>query len=375
MILIPRIVMLDTSHLGEMSRDYWDASSYRRVRETVDELAAANWYIGITFSHIAELIRHRDDRVVNDRLEFLRVLPHVAWVRPYCGNWFPGTIVDVHLREIECRFELPNSDAELRIEHLRPIIWETGTGAEIIQKDFPGWKPLRSQAQRHVHDEIYIESMIRPDAGRIRSTTIGEMRKLPIREKSERAKFLQRFAAEFQRQLIEHGDPKLTRPDLAANTFALDAVKRIEKAEQRSDNPTAELLFEYGIDEELLDPLMTMEDFGFLTVFARRLQLLAEMLRPPRLLTLQEIKSEDLPSWLIYRELMRAHGRECRVAGSNMGDSDIASVGLYADMCVVDKRTHNHLRQSRRRIPSLSIFLNRYTKASHYSTVLNRIPA
>lgn len=371
MILFPGIIMLDTSHLIEMSRDYWIEGFHPQVRETIDELAGANWYIGLTFSHITELIRHPDDRVVNKRLDFLRVLPHVAWVRPYSGNWFPGTLADVHLREIECRFELSDATVEFRIEHLRPFIWETGTGAEIIQKDFLGWEPLRSEAQRLLHDEIYIESMTRPDIGRIRDTTIAEMRKLPVRPKAERAEFLRLFTNDLHRQLVQHGDQRMSCPDLAAKKFALDAVKRIEEVEQKSDNPTAELLLEHGINEDSLDPSMTMEELGFLTVFARRLRLLGELLQPPKSLSTEDVAMEDLPSWLIFRELMRAHARELRVKGSNMGDSEIAATGLYADLCIVDKRTLSHLSQSRRRIPALNQMLNRFKKASSYRDIVN----
>jgi hypothetical protein len=367
--------MIDTSLLGEMSRDYWLADRHYMVRETVDGLAAANWYIGLTFSHVTELIRHNDNRIANERLDFLRVLPHVAWIRPYNGNWFPGGIIDVHLRELECHFDTPGLSAELKIDHLRPVLWETGTGAEIIQKDFDGWGPLRSQARRQIQDDIHYASIARSDVGGIRKRRLSEIRKLPIRPKNERAIAAKVFAAELNRQLLDYGDERLTQTSLAARSFTSDVVRRVAEIGRDSDDPTAELLLEHGVEEESLRPSMTMEELALLTVFGEHLKLLAQLLRPPKSLTLREITMDDLPSWLIIRELMRAHWREVRVSGSNLGDSDISGAGLYADICVVDKRTHDYIRQSRQRIPALNMLLDRYKKVSSYQQLIESVRA
>jgi hypothetical protein len=205
--------------------------------------------------------------------------------------------------------------------------------------------------------------------------TLAEICKLPIRPKNERAPFLQSFAVELHRQLLGHGDRRLTAAESAARSFALDALKRVEEAEQDSENPALAILLDHGIDEESLEPSMTMEDLELLAVFARRLLLLGERLRPPRSLTLREMNMECLPSWLVIRELMRAHGREDRVSGSNLGDSDIAGAGLYADICVVDKRTHNYLHQSHQRVPSLNKLLDRYKKTSNYRGLMDCVSA
>jgi hypothetical protein len=250
---------------------------------------------------------------------------------------------------------------------LRPSIWETGTGAEIIQHNSPGWNLLRAQSKRHHQDQILLESLKRPDIGKIRHTTIAEMRRMPIRPKEERAAFFREFVSDIHRQLVEHGDDRLSRPELAATAFATGAVKRIEDCEQVSEEPIAELLSRYGIVEQSLDPNMTIGDLGFLAIFARQLQILGEMLRPPRSLTINDISMSDLPSWLVFRELMRAHCEEQHVSASNSGDSYIAGVGVYADLCIVDKRTYEYLRQARPRLKSLQDVFGRYKKLSHYS--------
>jgi hypothetical protein len=208
--------------------------------------------------------------------------------------------------------------------------------------------------------------MIRPDMGQIRKLTVGELKAFPIRPKEERIEFVKQFASDLNRQLVDHGDLRLANPKAAAREFALNTLERIEEAEKVSDNPTAALLWEHGIDESSLDSSMTMEDLGFLTVFATRLKLLGARLRPPKVLSVRDLGMDDLPSWLIYRELMRLHSREHRIKGSNMGDSEIAGIALYADTCVVDKRTHNHLNQSRKRIPALGKRIDRFKKASNY---------
>ena len=58
-------------------------------------------YIGISANHVFELIRHGDPAVVRDRLNFLRSIELMAWVRPVSGNWFPGSYVDVLVREVD----------------------------------------------------------------------------------------------------------------------------------------------------------------------------------------------------------------------------------------------------------------------------------
>ena len=84
-LIKPKMVSLDSSTLGKISKDFWhnDSGRARRARDFIDTAVSNSIYIVLSLTHLTELLRHANDTEVANRIRFLQRLPLVAWPRRY----------------------------------------------------------------------------------------------------------------------------------------------------------------------------------------------------------------------------------------------------------------------------------------------------
>ncbi|MET4387524.1 hypothetical protein ABIB73_003279 [Bradyrhizobium sp. F1.4.3] len=70
LLLTPRFIALDSSHLGDIARDRASMNSERRCAAEKFQRAfdASNNVLLLSWHHIQELLSHRDDQVVVERV-------------------------------------------------------------------------------------------------------------------------------------------------------------------------------------------------------------------------------------------------------------------------------------------------------------------
>ena len=144
-LAIPKIVVLDSATLGKVSRDYWNQDPCLRdkARSFITRLQNLGVFITFTATHIVELLRHEDEQVVRKRLTFLRSIPLIAWLRPYDRGWFPGTIIDLHLRELHVVIHGSAKKWSKIVEEVRSELWETGVGSEMFVDNDEFWTEIK----------------------------------------------------------------------------------------------------------------------------------------------------------------------------------------------------------------------------------------
>jgi hypothetical protein len=372
MIVLPKFAVLDTATLAKLAHDSFcdDSASRARVRSLIEGFKQSGTYIGITFTHLAELLGHADETKVRDRLKFLRGVPLMAWVRPYNRTWFPGSSLDLLLREIEVAAQQKAQWSEIT-RQVRPDVWETGTGEEIIADHDRLLPLLRARLKRHRDIGIYVASVRRTDPGRVSSVTLKEIQTWRSRSKKQRKAYWAPFAQDLQAQLEKHGDRRLGEPRQAAVDFANQSYTRIEKILAQHGDPTQRILEEFEVPPERVSPEMTIAELGELAVYAEKLKIFGKRLRPPRKLTMANIPPDALPSYVFSRRLEGMQQTADRVSGSDLGDQHIAALLLYADFVEVDKRTQEYLRRVQRLDPELATLMGRFGRASRYEQLLD----
>jgi len=371
MLILPKIAIIDSATLGKVSHDFWssDESVRRKAHTWLTEMQHQSIYIGFTLTHVFELIRHQDDKIVRDRLAFLHQLPYIAWVRPYDRAWFPGGIPDLLRRELHAFLHRGKRTwSEIR-DDVRSELWETGVGSEMFVKDSHLWNTLRAEAIAQHQHEKYVASVARTDPGHINQTKLREAVQFERRRKDEIVPFMRQFAATMKEQLDEHGDERLSNSTDISIDFANNTLKRLAGLEKQGGDVFEGLLALRGVPIEWIHPELTIGDIGELAVYVERLTQLSGGLVPRLHVTAKEVPPNTLPAYVFERRLTSIQRKAARVSGSDFGDSHLSVLSLYADGVEVDKRTHEYLRQIRRTDPTLTELLGNVFRCSDYSII------
>jgi hypothetical protein len=367
----PKIVVLDSATVGKVSHDYWNQDAHLRdkARSFITRLQYLGVFVTFTLTHVSELLRHENEQVVWGRLKFLRSIPLIAWLRPYNRDWFPGTIPDLLCHELHAVVHGSAQNWQEIVNKVRPDIWETGMGREMFVEDDELWL-IQMEKSKYLHaKEKYIASVDRTDPGQIRDLKIGDLLKLPIRPKEERAAYMRRFAQEMKNQLDCHGDKRLDCSQEIAIDFTNRRFQDIQAIDEMGGNPIQTLLWCQDVPKELISPEMTVKEYNELAIYAKRLKMLSGNLRPAVELTMKDVPQDMLPSYVLERKLSSIQRKAERVSGSDLGDRYISPLIFYADGVEVDKRTYEYLKQIRRNEPELASLMGQFFLSSDYSQI------
>jgi len=290
-------------------------------------------------------------------------------LRPYDRTWFPGSPVDLLTRELDTVVHHSARSWREIIQRVRPGLWETGVGADLFVEDSRLWSAIQGEAKRQHEQEKYVASVARTRPAGNNELRLCDLLESPRRPAEKRAGYMKRFAEEMERQLHRHGDKRLDHAGKIASGFANNTLKRIQAIDALGGNPIQRLLETAGVPVELVGPETTVDEIGELAVYAQRLKSLGDKLNPPRDVHVRDIPPDTLPSYAVERRLALLQNKADRISGSDLGDSYIAPLVLYADGIEVDKRTLHHLKSIRRADPSLANLMKPFFRSSDYLDV------
>ena len=370
---MPKIVVLDSSTIGRVSKDYWSTEKSDRDKAHVflERMKELGIFIAFTWTHVSEIIRHGNTQVVRDRRKFLHNLPLIAWIRPYSNHWFPGSFVDVLLRELHAVVHASAGTFTEIVEEVRPKLWETGMGSEMFVDNDKFWSEIRFHSELARERDKYVASVARTDPGQMKNVKLADVSNIPIRPREERKTYTKQFVREIQEQIDRHGDKCFGYAREAAFDLANDAFLRTQ-CYVNDEESHRELLESLGVPPESVSSEMTIGEIGALGVYARQLSILANGLCPPMDLTIRDVPPDTLPSIVLDRELTEIQRKALRVSGSDLGDSSIVPLVLYSDGVEVDKRTHEFLSQIKYDGLSLDTIMRKFFRSSDYSLIPER---
>lgn len=374
MIVLPKIIAFDSSTLVNLSRDYWCRSDELRAqsRRLLQFFSDRGILVAFTITHVCELIRHDDYKVVRDRIDFLRRIPLVAWLRPYDKNWFPSGMPDVLRREIDAvRLHNLNSWPDI-LQFVREELWETGTGAELFRDDDEFWQPLRQTALSHIEYEQRVASFGMTNPGGVADLTLSDADSLPKRSPSSWPAYFHVLTADLKKQLEQFGDHKLSNTATIASEFTADTLEKIKSFCPDGVDAVDRLIDFFGVSRRFVHPKMTVAELGELGVYAAQLRTIGPKLRPPVELKMDMFPPDTLPSFVFERKLRQIQCRAApRARNSDLNDAQLATLSLYCDGIEVDKRTHEHLTQLKSTTSVFKALMCPYFKSSNYSEIPN----
>lgn len=373
-ILRPRLVALDTSHWNGVVQDAnsSDRDKRRRAHQFTERLADSGWIPLFAFHHLAEMMQHDNEELVDRRLRFLRELPLAAWIHSAEGTGVPGDIRVIQSVEVE-RAYVHADVCRLKVRDLaRDVLIRFGTGRDAVPQSLDEWRILRTalaDMQDHAQKVCAVSRWRPMQNGNVR---LRELIKYNWRAPDEVPAVLARQQQVLAREIAERGDKRIMAPDSVAAEFMRTVVTSVATSHQTSDDPpVVHLLLASGFDREDIDLDGTFEAHMRKLVYLKQLRMLSEELALPWRVVKARVTVDRVPSAAIQEALREFSQDLDRRKGSDLNDMHLMCLASYADVTYVDKRTMENVRRARTKAPGLAVQLGAIYKAGHYTKILD----
>lgn len=374
LLIKPRFVALDSSHLGDIARDHASIDSERKrtARDFQRAFDAGNNVLLLCWHHIQELLSHQDERVIVERIAYLKSLPFVASIRSAREDDIIGGIIDVLSIEVRAAFSTPAMDAAEIRRAVAPGLLRVGRGVEIIRAFLEVWPLLKSELAQRQERDREIVAISRSGFAEVSHLKVVDLLRGKLRPPDEILQRLGGMHDALSQDIKTRGDRRLSNAEGVSATF-LEAVHRFGMDTLSHKNPGLQILEANGIDISDIDENTTVGDVGTLAVFRAKLRVINQITRLPWDELKATVPARRLPSQIIQSSVdrFRPDGKEWK--GSDLNDTHLSCLAAYADVTYVDKRTHEAFRMARDKIPGFTALVHRVEKAGHYSKIREQL--
>ena len=369
----PRLVVLDTAHFAGLVADILSGDHQRKrvALNFVPDLLVSGWLPLICFHHIEELLQHRDESLVDARLRYLESLPIAAWIFPSDPDAGPGSILEVLRAEATAAFSSPGADA-FRVRDLAADrLIAVGSGRDAIPDSLRDRRFLRDALAERQHNSRRVAAITRWRATDIDDTPISELLGRQMRSKEETARQLERLRATLENEIGKRGDKRISDPGKMAAEFLQEVVARADQMDldNYGDDPAMQILMSSGLHRDDINPSATFGETMDLLTFQNRLRLVMRDFNVPWVKIKSRVAQKQLPVILIEEAMRRYSQDQPERKGSELNDTHLACLALYADITYVDKRTLENIRRVRSKEDIVDRLMGRVERAIDHVAV------
>ncbi|CAN7262946.1 hypothetical protein [Mesorhizobium caraganae] len=376
LLIHPKFVALDSSHLGAIAGDKASKDGARLQRAQAFETAFAETgaVLVLCWHHFQELFSYGGEDVAAQRVGYLQSLPLVAAIASAREEDIVGSIVDLQSFEVAAAFQNPAADASAVRDEAARKMFRFASGADLICPFLENWTALRQAFAESEQRSREVVAISKSDFAGNSSAKIVDL----LKEKLRAPRYIQlqfqrmhgRLASDIQRR----GDRRIPDAELSSQAF-IDEVIQFGGEVIRPDNPGLRILRACGLDLSDVSPTTTVADVGDLSAYRKKLALINENLDLPWLELVARVKEDRLPSGIIYNAIRRLHPDTREWDGSELTDRELACLSAYADVVYVDKRTHEAFRQARQKSNELNALTRHIEKTGEYSLIPGQLAA
>ena len=371
-ISLPRLVVLDTSHLAGLAADWVSGRPDRRhfAQKFVPNLIDCGWLPLICWHQIEELLQHENDDLVDARLRFIRGWPLLAWVRPSDPNAGVGSVLDLLKAEVAVAYAHPDIDAKHVRDLVRDGLFAFGSGVEAIPDGFRDWRLLRAALAEQQEDARMTTAISRWRPADIDNTRISDWMGRPSREVDKRPRVLRHMRNNLAGEIEKRGDKRISNPGAMADDFILNIGRDIQNITAGGAlAPAIQILVNAGLEVDDIDPSATFGETMRRLIFLKRLKMVAESNGLPWQELKRRVCQNRLPV-IVIEESMRAHAQDQpERKGSDLNDTHLLCFAPYADITYVDKRTHESVRRARGKAAVFDQLIGQVRKAGNYREI------
>lgn len=375
-LIIPRLIALDSSIIGNVARDFYHSNEHnqKKARHFLDYLSLKNLIPLITWHHIEELLQHNDEVVVDNRIRFIKSFPMIAWFSSVNSPSIVGSILDIQATELSWLIDNPSTSLEVVIQKTKDKLLKFSSGQDLVSifnYDEETWKQFKENLAHRQDRRREIASIGHAKFIDMQSNKVSDFTNKRLRKPEETTKTLDILEANLERELINHGDKKLSGHKSVAQEFINEVKKSGLQLYHAQGNAQNIFLKSFGIDPMDVSSDATLQDIGYTAIYKQKIRILAETFGL-NYDSLKAIKEDLCPSWIIWRELDKVLKSAQYASGSDITDKYHSVLALYADILLVDKRFHEIFRQLDRNAVIKKI-INKIIKLSDYGNMMKVI--
>ena len=376
MVIRPRLVLLDTSHINAIVKDLISSDVARQstARAFIPTLLSRGWLPVLCLHQLFEVLQYHDDSQVDARVRFLQSLPAAAWVTSATAPGEMGSVVDVLRAEISAAHGTPGAEVSEIRDLAREKILAFGTGIEAVPANFRRWRDLRPALAEHEQRARAITAIAPWRGAEIDDTLMSQWIGQPLRSSDESSSALLEMEARLTKEIEARGDRRISDPAAVAKAFFEDIARRGDDVvAQQPSSPAVQFLLCEGLEEGDIDPNATLGQVFDLIQFRKRLSVAAEEMG----LSWPEVKArvhrERLPTTLITGMIRRYGQDQPERKGSDLNDTSLLCLAPYADVTYVDKRTLENVRRAKAKNAQFGQLVGTVRKAGQYQTILDEL--
>ena len=369
----PKLVSLDTASWDLLTKEQNDAA-----RRVLNLFASGSVIPFFTSTHLDELMQHGNRTVVDARQAMLRRLRFVTYLQGCnSGHGDVGWLLDLREAEMGVLCEVRGATTDVVLERVREtIVNRFCSGAELYERNIEQWEWYRQLAPafRNTPEVASLAQFPLP----------GVNLKERIPASSDDVEF--RTAEEMRRVLFNQfdwlvdklktdGDPRLKDHEKVAAKFLREIVEDSEPLVNSPGDLLEKLLAQAGVERSRLPPNPTIEDVGYEATFAGHFRVHERRLRLPVGTLKQFVRQEQVPSWIVWREVDRTMKRLRKAEGSSLADKWMVPFALYVDKFETDKRVCHCIREALPSHPLLKIVHARIFRRSSLEDLAGKLEA
>ena len=364
---------LDTSLLSAIARDKFSRLPGRREHASVfaSTLGDLGCVVLLCWHHVEELIAHNDQKVVADRLAFIRSSPLLAWVSSASGDEGLGSIVDILAVEVSAAL-VPSAGVGAVRDRAATKLIRFGTGEQALRPYESYWDILKEQIRERQEKIRDIVAISRSDYNDMSKTKLSVLEKGKLRSPEDRDRQFE-LSRRLAQDIQHRGDERIKDAAASADRFFNDVKSKALAIVPDGSTPVHLIMRAHGIEPSEMRPDATPEDVGELAAFRRRLQIVSQIVAVPFEELKVRVREDQIPSCVIQGAINRHRQDTPERKGSDLTDNYLSCLSAYADITYVDKRTLENIRRAERKCPELTALLRRGEKASNYQVIAGQL--
>lgn len=371
-IIQPKFVAIDSALLGKWAADACSEDKARQEKAAVmsEGLYGANWIPVLYWHHFEELARHAKLEVVENRIKFLLSLPLLGWIsRADNRTEIIGAVVDLEAHEIKTFLSLGKTLTHSNefIQSTRNSFLKFGKPSDIPM--FSMWREFRPYLVHMGIKQQEIASICHSSESKYNKVPMSALNNTTNMSWDEAKQLYGEELAFFRDQIANKGDKRLSNPDELASRFCDLVFSNVANTSAIQLPPAEAFMKNFGFTLDDFPKDVTLGEFKEAVVRHKKLTSAISLLglRPEDVWP--TLRDHLLPSEEIVLGIRKSRINATRASGSDLNDDYHATLIPYLDAVVVDKRTHEHLRQAKLRNPEMPWHLKQVAKASFYNDI------
>lgn len=380
MILSPKLVALDTATWGLLASE--NSEDVHRIFRTFESGVIIPFFTSI---HLSELTQHGGDEVLKKRIQMLRRLLFVSYIKATDPGDIVGFLLDLHEREIQALLHEPTLSVDEVANRVRPKVADGFcSGSDLCNQLEDQWLSWRA---------LFAKDVLRKNAETASITHfplpgVNLDEKIPnlsegieIRSKEEAVRFFQDRIPWPVEKLKVDGDKYFREtPDeeeayRVAASFLQECYEDIVPLMDDPANFLEKLLEQAGVERGRLSENPTIGEVGEEATFMEYLKTHERRLNLPAGTIKNFVRREFLPSWIVRILVDQKIKKMQRAEGSSLNDKFMIPFAMYLDAFEADKRICDCVRRASKEHPFMATVNQRIFRRGSMTELAGRLEA